>query len=170
MKRFLSFCSLLLISSLLFSGCKEEPAPAKTFTVDELSITLTEDFSESPRLAFTAAYESHDHTAVLIIRESADIIEQAAGKKDVSLNEYAVMVLNANQLTVSTVEEEGILTYTYSRKNADDGVDYTYFVTLHQSEEAFWLVQFVTQTNRFKKEKNSLLGYAASITFDESAR
>lgn len=167
MKRFLSLCSLLLIGALLFTGCKE--APAKTFTVDELSITLTEDFSESPRLAFTAAYEAYD-TAVLIIRENRDTIEAAAKKKDVSLNEYAVMVLNANQLTVSTVEEEGILTYTYSRKNSDDGVDYTYFVTLHRSEEAFWLVQFVTKTSRFQKEKPTLLDYARSITFDESAR
>lgn len=164
MKRFLPLLALILLTTLLLGGCKKYAD--KVFSEGELSITLTDEFSESPRIAFTAAYESYD-VAVLIIRESAETIQAAAGSEEVSLDAYAEMLLEVNRLSADIVKEEGLTTYTYAKEA--DGIDYTYFVTLHRSDEAYWMVQFVTQTSLFEEKKPTLLEYALSVRFTESA-
>lgn len=155
---------LFLLATLLLPmvSCDDN-----VFEVREMRIKLTDEFSESLRIAFTAAYESYD-MAVLVIREDNKVVEEAAKAADIPLTQYAQMIIdNGDDLKGNTtiVEEEGLTTFTYT--NTEDKIDYTYYATVFSSEEAYWLVQFVVKTEQFEAEKPNILTYAKSIHFDE---
>ena len=164
MKRIISIilsCALLA-SLLLFSGCglfKESP---KTFTKDSMSITLTNRYKEVKLEGQTVAYDSKK-VAVFALKEEFTLFEGTGYGKDSSLEDYANLVITANEVVSSVKVVDDLTTFTYTAKNGN--LEFTYFATVFKSADAFWLIQFATETKNYEAQKDNILTFAKSISF-----
>lgn len=163
MKRIISTILLATLICSLFCGCSLFESSPKTFSAAGMSITLTDDFTEQDHVSFTAIYDSQ-YVAVFVLKESFELIESTdILSKDSTVEDYAKVIIEGNELDCEPVLEDGLLSFTYQTDN--NGVDYTYFATIHKSSDAFWMIQFATKTRNFEKQKDNILSYAKSISF-----
>ena len=154
--------ALVLVTLLLISVCACEDSGAKTFTQDEFSITLSEDYGMVPHVSYFVSYETADKKAVLVTKDRKFIVEDIAGKTNLSLLEYANLVIETNRKGNDPNETDGVIWYTYT-----DNAGFTYLATVHKSQEAFWLVQFVCETTEFDDLKDTFFTYAKSVSIKE---
>ena len=155
--------ALLLLSALLFSICACQDSNAKTFTQDEFSITLSEDYGMVPHVSYFVSYETADKKAVLVTKDKKFIVEDIAGKANVSHMEYANLVIETNRKGENLKEQDGMVCYTYT-----DNAGYVYLATIHESKEAFWLVQFVCEAAEYDDMKDTFFTYAKSVSIKET--
>ena len=107
---------------------------------------------------------SRDKKAVLVSQNRKDIVEEIAGKTNLSLLDYANLVIETNHKGENPKEKDGIIYYTYK-----DNAGYTYLATVHKSENAFWLVQFVCQTAEYDDMKDTFFSYAKSVSINKKS-
>ena len=163
MKRTTAFL-LLLVLLFSLSSCKSQKD--QIFTQSEFSITLTEEYNLTPNAACFVSYETKNQKAVQVIKDRKFIVEDIAGKTNVSLTEYAALVIATNQHQKEAVSQNGIVCYTYTVWNS--GVEYTHLATVHESKEAFWLVTFVCPTQEFSKNEAEFFRFAQSVSIKEN--
>ena len=161
MKRFSKLLLILTLSvTLLLSSCSAQP---KSFTVEEITITLTNRFSKLEQEGFTAVYGSLS-AAVMLTREEFALFEGTTLSADSTVEEYAESVIDAQELKNVEIKTEDGLTY-FIYDGSADGVTYTYLATVHKSKDAFWLIQFGTKADRFANAKSEFMTFAKSVTF-----
>lgn len=153
----LASCNNLLVGTAL--------AAPKDFTVEELTFTLNTSFTEQSSIDVnqTAVFLS-TKTCVLVLRESFDSLESANLNTDMSLTEYAAIIMKNGSVKGDPITENGLTYFTYAATS--DGTDFTYLATVFRSDSAYWLVQFYCPSSNFKDIKPDMLAYAASVTFD----
>jgi hypothetical protein len=154
-----AFIALAVVMSVM-------PAREKTFSKAGLSITLTAAFNEKSVVAYTGYYESRT-SAVATLKEEFSNLRSMGIYEDTSLREYAQLVQRANQTRASIEERDGIIYFEYERAVA--GKEFTYLATVFKSEDAFWLVQFFSETKDYNKHRDDFFKWAGSVSFDGSA-
>ena len=151
-----SFLITMQIVNQPLKGTKE-----KVFSKAGMEITLTEDFYEKDMAAYTAYYESKT-SIVLSIKEEFTIFENAGISTDISLREYAEMVLTNNVKNNIEVTEKDGLTFFEFDKTAN-GKDFTYFAVVFRGDDAYWLFQFACETKNYDKLSKDFIAYAKSV-------
>ena len=131
----------------------------QTFENAYFSITLTESFDTTTYDGFDACYESND-VLVLASRETFDGDEEFA---QLSLTEYGQLIIDANELGGYVSGGDGLVYFSYTEKI--DGDDYNYDVYLYKSDDAFWMIQFVTFADTTSLYQDSITQWAKSVTF-----
>ena len=185
------FTSLVLILLLVFSltACISKPHPAqdpapveadqepaaaedpadaadaKDFACEELRITLTNDYAEEESVnGYTGVYESSD-SAVFILREDKSMLP------GVDMDQYVELVHEANANAGREVgdvhRKDGIPLFEYEFTNPDSNNTFSYYTTMFESEEAFWLVQFTCFSADYKDMVSRFHTFARSVTFEE---
>jgi len=162
MKRIIA---LLLLTFLIVSVGACGDSNTQTFTQDEFSITLSQDYGLVPHISYFVSYETADKKAVLVTKNKKNIVEEVAGKTDISLMEYANLVIETNRKGENLQKKDGMIYYTYT-----DNAGYIYLATVHESSEAFWLVQFVCETEEYDDMKDTFFGYAKSVSIKEKQK
>lgn len=147
------------IGDWLVSG---RTAAAKDFTVQGMTITLTENFKEDSVLGQTASYASKD-MIVLCLREPFALIP---GADNMTVRQYAGLVLQANKDKAATLQQFGDhpgfeFTYTSPESNRT----FRYRLYTYKGEDAFWTIQFVTNDQDFTKLESKIAEYAESVRF-----
>ena len=155
--------TLVLCASLLACG-RIGNAP-KTFSVSEMSITLTEQFKETPTDQYTARYDSAEASVMVVKRKFT-----ALGKlQGCTLREYAQLMLETNRpddsLTLQT--QDGLTYFEQEHVQGDSQERYTYMVVIYESQKAFWMVQFITKTEKLGEYRPQFWTWAKSVTFSE---
>ena len=169
MKRLTAILLVLLIT-VTAASCSitrvESPkdADAKTFTYEELSITLTSAFEESEYEGYSVVYDS-DEAAVFVLKEATDILG-----REITFDEYLDLVMQANEnrgfVDMTDIEErDGLTCFDYRFTNSDQNVEYHFLTTLHESDEAFWLIQFVAPSELYNDYLDTFVKWAKTITF-----
>ena len=162
---------LLLAAVLLCSGCiptaqTEEPLPPQpvTFTKDELSVTLTDAFTEKSYVTYTAVYDSAD-IALFALKEEFRLFDSSVLSAESSPADYAALLWKSNGFTdeLPLAEGDELTWFDYSR--TVNGNDYTYRVYVYRSDEAFWMVQFAAFADQFDTLSPTIHGYAATVSF-----
>ncbi len=135
-------------------------APAdKTFTCQELTITLNEQFVQTGAAGYTACYSSGD-AAVFVLREGFDAKE---GFGDLTVTEYGEMVLQKNGLSeTAELGEYGGLT-AFHHVSAVGETQFYYYVVLLKGEDAFWMVQITSLYEGAEKNMPQYQHWAQSI-------
>jgi outer membrane murein-binding lipoprotein Lpp len=136
----------------------------KTFTVDDLSITVKGLFSEQNQL-------NEDYNLVLIstkagvmiLKETFAEFEDAGLDTDMSVKEYAKIVMQGNSLTGTPTEEDGLTYFTYTAET--DGTEFTYVGYCFRGDDAYWMVQMYCATSDFESMKADFTAWAKSVTF-----
>ena len=152
-----AFFIITLVCTLFLCGCNPSAPEEKTFTSKGLTVTLTDEFQETSIDGFTVVYSS-SKIALFALKEEFSHFEAGT-----TLAEYADLVIKANGLNNATVEtKEGLTCFTY--ESTVDGVSYSYFASVFQGTDAFWLVQFSTETSDFEASKDAIVDYAKTVT------
>ncbi len=160
MKRFFSLLMITVMLLALFTACNA----GKTYTVEELSLTLPDGYVEVPQTLRGASFES-ETMAVKIIRESRSVVEAAAGGNTVTLTAYAELVLQSNRLELPLTDHGNYIAYQYIAHDEEVAQDFTYYVTLHKSDDAYWLVQFIAHKNLFDGKASEINDILESLSF-----
>ena len=149
---------LLLILCLSLSACGHEAA-APSYRFDDLTIQIPEDYIDLSGEEYAEGLDfvfGLDPIAVNGLRE-----EKAAFKAyglELDLQTYGKFLLMSNNVSVEPEEKDGILTFTY------ESGDFTYMVTLHETEKAFWTVQAYCATEDFHKVEADMWQILSSVT------
>ncbi len=161
MKRIaLVMAALLLVLSFASCGLL---GGEKTFTVDGLTITIKGMFSEQNEL--NKDYDLiliSPEAGVMILKETFAEFEEVGLDTDMSVKEYASIVMKGNQLTGSPIEEDGLTYFTYTAES--DGQEFTYMGFCYRGTDAYWLVQAYCNTSEYETMKPDFITWAKSVT------
>lgn len=167
MKRTLS---LLLILFLLFSlaSClpdmKSYEGKSKDFTVEELTITLTDEFMKMSFAAkgFTSAIGATDAT-LLLLKET---FEELGIDNSYSAEDYAWAVhdgYSADHIT-EVYADDGLVYFEFGA-TTDDGDALEYLVACYKADDAFWCLMFSTDEPLYDEYKPYFVTWAKSVRF-----
>ena len=157
---------LAALSPVLSSLKQEDSTPQgdgspQDFSAEGLTITLTNDFATEDADGYTFCFDS-EQVAVLGLKEEFALQE---GAEDYTLEEYGALVIESNGLDAALEQRDGILCFTYEYA-ADKDATYFYLVTLFKTDDAFWMVQFISLTEDAEALQPTFVEWAKSITFE----
>lgn len=150
---------IALLSTFLY-GCSSNP---KNFTVDEMTITLTEDFRQSKMSGFDAYIVSDDVTFSVKIENSSDLEYQ--GYEIANLKDYADEICALNDIDTGNLQQRGQY-YYFSNSATVSGAKYTYLHCMLKYNSDYWICEFVCKAKDFKNLEESMLEWADSIVFE----
>lgn len=165
MKRTVAFITVLV---LMLSLCACSGIYDQEFTKDGFYIELTSEFSEKAYKNYEAAYESK-YILVLVIKEEFNNGPENA--KDMSLDEYAqLMLLNCSKeghYPSEIKRTEGVTHFVYGYNDKETGNSHKYFTAVYKGKDAFWTVQFATESEDYELFKDKILRYAKTVNVSE---
>jgi hypothetical protein len=148
---------------MLVIGVSSLPPQEKVFSKAGLSITLTEQFNEKSHITHTAYYESR--TAVVVtLKEEFTVFEALGVSPDISLKEYAELIILGNKHRSSVIEREGLVYFEYTANTS--GKEFSYFSVVYRASDAYWLVQFMCESKDYDKLFPQFLDWAKTVRFD----
>lgn len=151
------------IGRTLGGAVADASAVPQTFRTEGLTITLSSKFSQLDMEGYAACYGAHD-AAVFITREPFSMAE---GAEKLTLEEYGALVLQNNArafgVTPRLQQTDGLIWFDYDYKNPENGKNMNYFTVVYKGPDAFWMVQFVTETRKAEQYRAEFETYASSV-------
>ena len=145
-----------------FNGDLEEilPIVEKVYTIDDLSITLTDGFKEFEAEGAEYALAS-DTAGLLFLREAfSGYIDAGVDPDELTLTQYAQAVISAYQLgDIEVKEKDGFSYFLWERKDT-----ISYFCVF-RGPDAFWRIIIYTYTENFAEMLPQFEQWATSVTF-----
>lgn len=154
---------LIVLVGMCFSlsGCLD--AKKEEFAVDDLRITLTDEFKETDQdEGFTAYFESDD-TGVAIVKETYSALEVLDLNSDTTIEEYIAVVQSAGGTDYEVHNENNINYFTY--ESEIDGINYYYMTAFYKGTDAFWIVKLFCEANDKEALQSKFVDYAQSVSF-----
>ena len=131
-KRFI-WLTFFIVILILLQGCslfvKEE---AKSFSKSGMTIELTNKFSEVTNEPYTVCYNSKK-IAVFALKEEFTLFSGI----EYNLKEYAEVVINNNSLTSEVKEENGLISFEFSKTVNEQNINY--IATVYKTSDSYWL-------------------------------
>ena len=141
-----------------------EPVP-ETFTYGDMSITLTDEFSETNIEGYSACYESYDNL-IMVTKDDSSLFEDF---ETYTLKQYGedTLIYNEFDESVKLQEENGLTYFEYDFTDEDSGDVYSYFVPMYKSSDAFWFFQFASYKEDYETCREQFVEWAESVEFTE---
>lgn len=161
MKKIAILMAVLMLTLSLASCGLTGP---KTFTKDGISITVKGFFTEQNGLneEYNLILISPD-AGVMILKETFDSFASVALDTNMSVKEYAKIVMTSNVLEGEPTEEDGLTYFTFTE--TVDGTEFTYMGFCYRGTDAYWLVQIYCATEDYETKKPEMMEWAKSVTF-----
>lgn len=167
-KKFISLFLILALSASLFTACADTEEPTDTSTdnaviseenVDEptesdpfagltfyesptgIALYMSEGYVESSVEGVTCVFEG-ENNAVSINEETFESMEAVGFSSDITLEEYAQLLLGAYQIPGGVLTDDYGNTYIYYEKNIE-GTDIAYYGFLDKGTVSFWTTNFM---------------------------
>ena len=149
--------TILLALTVTISGCF-----AKTYSYGEMHIEMPMGYREF-------SYENFDYcitnnrAAMIVYNES---FEEDFNSDTVTKVEYLklVQLMEGTDYDIQESENGKYAYYTYT---ADvDGTEFYYMVTVHASDNAFWIIQFYCFENLSNKYHDKFISWANTVVFE----
>lgn len=153
----------LIVGCLIgFGSVLGQKPEAKTFSSDGMTITLTNEFYETDIEGYTVTYDSKN-VGVFVLKEEFTLAE---GFENYSLEEYADLVIENNNLESSEIKTgEGLTYFEYEFVNSETNDTYRFFSYVYKTDDAFWLVQFALLNKNVDSFSQQITEWAKSIVF-----
>lgn len=132
----------------------------ETFKENDFQITLTNDFKANDLAGATAYFESNK-AIVVAKKEDLKDLKDLGIKRVSSLEDYAKVILRANDSDYTLQKKGNIIYYEYESK-VEDNLFY-YFVTVAKSDDAFWVISFASHESNKNIYKPEFIKWAKSI-------
>ncbi len=161
MKKMTTLVLALLMLVGCFTGCLGESTA--TYTKDSFSITMDDQFYEKEMLAYTYYLESPD-AIMTALKEEFTLFEQIGlSASDISLKDYAELVILANSADTSDVTEEDGLTYFTYQAEAT-GKTFYYMCFVYKGTDAFWSVNLACLADAKDDFTPTFMEWAKTVT------
>ncbi len=170
-KPFVPVILLVLVSVLAAAGAgfavklymqkkdADTGAHDRTFKVQNLSITLTDEFIETSEDGLDASFES-DYCGVYLLRDPFTVFPELS---DWTPEEYADAI-KPDDGEVKTQDDMTYIEYRYTDEESGDG--FYYIIVPVKGPDAYWAVSFATFTENAVRLRPTIFRWAKSITFD----
>lgn len=157
-----SVAGVAISTGLRSAGQKKQ----KTFTCEEMSITLTNEFRENEATGdFLAVYGSKN-VGVLALKEPFSILE---GLETKTTGEYAELVIRGNQVNSDgSKTADGLTWFEYKNDNSPNE-PIRFFAYVYKTGDAFWMVQFAVPEAKAGQYAASIAAWAKSVAFSDKA-
>jgi hypothetical protein len=149
---------LLLIVSLCLSGCsaKENTAP---HSHEDLTIRIPTDYIDLSGETFEEDLDFVFGKEPVVINGMRDAKETfAAYGLELDLQTYGELLMEVNQVSSQLTQKDGIWNFSYTSG------DFTYVVTLWETESAFWTVQAYCPAGEYSKVQKDIWNILSSVT------
>lgn len=134
----------------------------KTFTYQEMNITLTDQFVEQDN-GENSRVLSAGETVVVILKEPFITME---GFGDLTLEEYGELVLNVNGYDTDMLQKaDGLVTFTYEYEHPEEKVVIWYYSVVYKADNAFWLIQFAAPKSKATDYRDQFITWAKTVQF-----
>ena len=167
MKNMFFRCLLVLsvaLTAVCIVGCGILTPQPKEFSSDGITITLDDRFTQTSVENYTVAFDSED-IAVFVLKEPFSLAE---GFGDLSLDEYADLVVNSNSLTSDSKKiSDDRICIEYDAVPAESGERYFYYSYLFKTDDAFWIVQFTTREDKVEKYYPKFEEWVKTVSFSD---
>ena len=137
----------------------------KDFGTADVRITLTQGFEREEDAAYSWAHAYYYSSDVEVILEK-EPISFVNSLKDYSLEQYAQLVLQNNDITSELIDQDGLL-YCKFESTDDNGLVYYTYMYFYKSNNAFWRVRFCTPSEKLGKYDELIPEWAGSVTFTD---
>lgn len=134
----------------------------KTYESHGLSITMPEGYTEKSVVAQTVYLEGTE-TIFTALKEDLSTLAQIGIDENTSLKDYAKAVVENNKADYEVKEEDGLTYFEYEKQVS--GKDYYYLACVLKSDDAFWLVNFASETSNKSKYQPLFKKWAKTIKF-----
>lgn len=151
---------LLFLIACTLCGCSGNP---KNFTVDTMTITLTDHFKQSKMSGFDAYFVSDDVT-FSVKTENASTLEYQ-GYEISGLRDYAKEICALNNIATDKLIQRNNY-YYFSNSQTVSGARYTYLHCMLQEGQNYWICEFVCKARDYNELESTMLKWADSITFE----
>lgn len=140
-----------------------DKASPKVFSCADMTITLTDDFFEDDIVGSAGVFTSAD-ALVYVVCEDYDEYEPL---RVIDMDQYIEMVRQNNpSLTDTEIKTDGGLRLLeYDAESG--GKDYHWFVYVFRSDKGFRLVEFSVFKKNAEKMRDTVTGWAKSVTFEK---
>ncbi len=151
----------LIAVGLLALGANlaSKPSP-QTFSKGDFSISLTKDFEESYAQDYYAYYES-DEVVTFVMQEGKQFLG------NLSLQEYARLLMNVNGYKVELKEKDHMVWFSYTQ--TIDQMQFYYMVFCYEGDDAFWTVNFATPIGSRNKMEKKIINWAESVRIAQAS-
>ena len=150
-----------VLIGVIFS--KERPAAQKVFAVEDLWITLTEDFQAFENERFTGVLINND-VSITFLKEP---FQAVPGSEALSLEEYGHLVIGENGITGTMLcTVDGLTYFEFQRENQETGTATACFAAVYKTADAFWLLQFTTVPADYSRLQPYLEAWARTVDFE----
>lgn len=156
------FLLLIVMTASLLYGCGSNP---ENFTVNEMTITLTDDFKQSKMKGFDAYIVSDDVTFSVKVENASDLEYQ--GYEIANLQDYANEICTLNGIKSENLVQRNQY-YYFSNSATVSGAKYTYLHCMLKHNSNYWICEFVCKARDYKHLEESMLQWADSIVFQSN--
>ena len=135
-----------------------------TYFKGNMSITLTDSFTEVYEEGLYAAYTTADGMCALVMRE--DLSENPI-LRNYDMKEYCELIKRSNAgigTNSETMVRDGLTYFTYI--SGISGDEYKYSLYVYSSDDAYWFVQFGGPMREYEYWERSIQDWASAIKFN----
>lgn len=157
-KNIVRISAMLLVMAMMLCACGSKD---QSFSNNGLYMELPGSYralSENEMVGFTFGM-GDKKSVVLGLKEEKSMFESYG--LDLTLEEYADLVIEANSLSTTVKYEGGIPTFTFSKYI--DGTYYKYLAATIEGADAFWLIQFACEEGKFDDMYNTFIKYLTTV-------
>lgn len=152
--------AVAVFSGSLFGGY-DTP---KKFTADEMSINLTDDFSQSHGGKYIACFDSKK-VSVFVNKEAFD---PETGMEQMTVEEFGKMIIDNNSIKTTGLKQKDDLTYFIStHSETGSNAVFEYYTFIYKTNSDFWIFQFSTPKKETDKFSPMVFKWAESVEFAE---
>ena len=162
MKRKIFVSLLALIMCFTLGGCAFG-TKEKTYISHGLSVTMNDDFKEKSIVSQTVYLESTE-AVFSALKEDFSALEAINLGKNASIKEYAEAVVANNNGDYEIKEEDGLTYFEYEKTVS--GKDFYYLACVYKSDDAFWLINFASETSNKEKYQPLFKRWAKTVKFE----
>ena len=152
------FILLLVVLSLCLAGCGAEETSAP-HAVQDLTIRIPTDYIDLSGEAFAEGLDffyGKDPIIINGLRETKETF--MAYGLELDLQTYGELLMESNNVSSQLTQKDNIWNFSYTSG------DFTYVVTLWETEEAFWTVQAYCPTADYDSIKDDIWEILSSVT------
>lgn len=160
MKKIIRMILCILILSGLLCGCGKEDTGTKTYTCENLTITVPASMKEQKDLLEGTGFQfCLEGSGILVVGLREDLSKFS----DMTAMEYANQVVQVNNLN-GIPEDKG--DYVMIEYTEVIGTEYTYVACIYKNGYEFWTVQAATLSSVFDKKEAKVLEIVTSAQID----
>ncbi len=157
--------ALLMVLSCVSCGKGVLDTPAKEFSVDGLTITLTESFKAQSTKDYVAYFEAPGNVVIFVLKEA---FSEGTNVENLTLEEYVDAVylthIGKDPDDIITIDELPVM--EYSDENTQFKETYRFFTVMFKGPDAFWSVQFSCLESEYEAYRPHFIEWAKTVTFD----